>query len=595
MGGMQLVIHSPFGSRINRAWGLALRKRFCRKFNFELQAAATEDAIVLSLSTSHSFALEDVAHYLHSNSVRPLLIQAMLDAPMFTARWRWNATTALALPRFRSGKKVAPQLQRMGAEDLMATVFPDQIACAENLVGEREVPDHPLVRQTVHDCLYDAMDIEGLENMLRGIESGAIETIARDVTEPSPLALEILTARPYAYLDDAPMEERRTRAVMSRTWLDAETAADLGKLDADAIARVLEEAWPDAVSADELHDALLWLTFLTPQEIAVHAEWAVFLEALAGQRRVTRVEAASASLSSENAPDELTMWIAAERLPLFQVVYPDLRHAPPVEAPEEFAARIWTREEAIVEMVRGRLEGSGPVMASALAASMRLPLGEIDIALAKLAAEGFVMRGVFTPGTSEPEWCERRLLARIHRYTVKRLRAEIEAVPSQDFVRFLFRWQRVLQHERGEGPDALAATITQLEGVEAPAAAWEADILPARLNNYEFTWLDDLCLAGRAIWTRLTPPMARHRTQCAPIRTTPVTLLPRRSSALWAQAVLVRRSSRRCSVRAHNALPIICARTVRRSSTRWSMARHAAHPGGVCARRAGRPCASEFR
>jgi ATP-dependent helicase Lhr and Lhr-like helicase len=537
-GGMQLVIHSPFGSRINRAWGLALRKRFCRKFNFELQAAATEDAIVLSLSTSHSFALEDVAHYLHSNSVRPLLIQAMLDAPMFTARWRWNATTALALPRFRSGKKVAPQLQRMGAEDLMAVVFPDQIACAENLGGERAVPDHPLVRQTVYDCLYDAMDAAGLENLLRGIESGAIAVIARDVTEPSPLALEILTARPYAYLDDAPMEERRTRAVMSRGWLDAETAANLGRLDAQAIARVREEAWPEAVSADELHDALLWLTFLTTQEIGVHAEWSAFLEALAGQRRATRFAVASALPSSGGQAEEFAIWIAAEHLPQFQSVYPDARYTPLVEAPEEFAARIWTREEAIVEMVRGRLEGLGPVLASTLAISMRLPVGEIEVALAKLVAEGFVMRGVFTPATSESEWCERRLLARIHRYTVKRLRQEIEAVPSQDFVRFLFHWQHALPSERGEGPDALAATIAQLEGFEAPAAAWEADLLPARSNNYEFTWLDDLCLSGRAVWTRLTPPMGRDTVRgAAPIRTTPVTLLPRRSSSLWAQAV----------------------------------------------------------
>src|SRR5499433_3525742 len=261
-GGTQLVIHSPFGSRLNRAWGLALRKRFCRKFNFELQAAATEDAIILSLSTSHSFPLEDVARYLHSKSVRPLLIQALLDAPMFAARWRWAATTSLALPRFRSGKKVPPQLQRMASEDLLAVVFPDQIACAENLVGEREIPDHPLVEQTIHDCLYDAMDVEGLERLLRAMEAGEIATAHRDLTEPSPLSLEILTARPYAFLDDAPLEERRTQAVMSRRWLDEESAAGLGRLDADAIERVKNEAWPSPVNADELHDGLLSLGFV---------------------------------------------------------------------------------------------------------------------------------------------------------------------------------------------------------------------------------------------------------------------------------------------------------------------------------------------
>ena len=257
-GGMQLVIHSPFGSRINRAWGLALRKRFCRSFNFEIQAAATEDTIILSLTTVHSFELIDVARYLHSNTVRPLLVQALCAAPMFPARWRWTATIALALPRFRGGKKVAPQLARMAAEDLLTAVFPDQVACAENLPGELEIPDHPLIRQTVHDCLEESMDIEGFEQLLRGLEGGTIRVIARDLTEPSPLALEVLSARPYAFLDDAPLEERRTQAVMSRRWLDPESAADIGKLDPDAIQRVRDEAWPDATNADELHDALSW-------------------------------------------------------------------------------------------------------------------------------------------------------------------------------------------------------------------------------------------------------------------------------------------------------------------------------------------------
>ncbi|MGH7085295.1 MAG: hypothetical protein ACREFN_09940, partial [Acetobacteraceae bacterium] len=258
-GGMQLVIHSPYGSRINRAWGLALRKRFCRKFNFELQAAATEDNIVLSLTAAHSFEIAEAAHYLHSASARKVLIQALLTAPMFTTRWRWVAAVALALPRMRGGRKIPPQIARMQAEDLIGAVFPDQIACAENLVGEREVPDHPLVKQTISDCLNDAMDIAGLERLLRGLESGEIRVLARDLTEPSPLAREILAARPYAFLDDAPLEERRTQAVASRRWLDPEAAADLGQLDAEAIARVRTEAWPEPVNADEAHDALVWL------------------------------------------------------------------------------------------------------------------------------------------------------------------------------------------------------------------------------------------------------------------------------------------------------------------------------------------------
>ncbi|HWZ73565.1 MAG TPA: DEAD/DEAH box helicase [Casimicrobiaceae bacterium] len=540
-GGMQLVIHSPFGSRINRAWGLALRKRFCTKFNFELQAAATEDSIVLSLSTSHSFPLESVARYLNSKTVRPILVQAMLDAPMFGARWRWIAGTSLALPRFQGGKKVPAPLQRMRAEDLMAAVFPDQIACAENLVGDREVPDHPLVQQAIHDCLYEAMDVEGLERLLADIESGKVAVIARDLTEPSPLALEILTARPYAYLDDAPLEERRAQAVMSRRWLDDASAADLGRLDAAAIERVRAEAWPDAGNADELHDALLGLGFVMQQEVDGQASWRGLLDALVTQRRATRALARGGSASPRTATnvvaDERPMWVAAERLPQFHAVYPNIRLAPPIEAPAEFAERAWTREDALVEIVRSRLEGLGPTTTRAIAESMGLPAADIEAALAKLVAEGVVMSGLFTPGSGETEWCDRALLARIHRYTVKRLRQEIEPVSSKDFLRFLFRWQHVTPSEQRHGPDALDAIIAQLQGFEAPAAAWESEILPARLEDYEFTWLDDLCLSGRAIWTRLSHTAnSSAASGRGPIRTTPVTLLPRRSAALWTRA-----------------------------------------------------------
>ena len=310
-GGMQLVIHSPYGSRINKAWGLALRKRFCRKFNFELQAAATEDNIVLSLTTAHSFDLAEVARYLNSKTVREILIQALLDAPMFGTRWRWVAGVALALPRFRGGKKVPPQLMRMMAEDLVGTIFPDQVACAENLVGEREVPDHPLVAQTISDCLNEAMDIEGLERLLGQIESGAIRIVARDLTEPSPLAREVLTARPYAYLDDAPLEERRTQAVMSRRWLDPESADEIGRLDAAAVTRVREEAWPDAGNEDELHDALVWLGFVTEAEADARENWKDWLLALAQSRRAALLTA-----------QEGVFWVPAERLRQFEAVYP---------------------------------------------------------------------------------------------------------------------------------------------------------------------------------------------------------------------------------------------------------------------------------
>ncbi len=495
-GGMQLVIHTPYGSRINRAWGLALRKRFCRKFNFELQAAATEDNIVLSLTTAHSFELGDAARYLHSASVRSILIQAMLDAPMFASRWRWVAGTALALPRQRAGRKVPPQLARMEAEDLIGTVFPDQIACAENLVGEREIPDHPLVNQTIADCLHEAMDIDGLERLLARLEGGAIQVVARDLTQPSPLALEVLSARPYAFLDDAPLEERRTQAVMSRRWLDPERASDIGRLDPAAIARVRAEAWPDPANADELHDALAWLGFLNAEDVAAQTDWRPWLEILARQRRVTRLQRPG-----------LTLWVAAERLG-------SSRRCGRREADARHRRARRLRQPGMDRRDRtGRnparpAGGSGPVTSAVLAALLGLETDDIAAALAALEVEGFAMRGPFTPGANSEEWCDRRLLARVHRYTVNRLRAEIEPVAARDFLRFLFTWQHVAADARMEGPEAVAATVAQLEGFEAPAAAWESEILTARIADYEPAWLDDECLAGRIAWGA---PEAAHK------------------------------------------------------------------------------------
>jgi ATP-dependent helicase Lhr and Lhr-like helicase len=522
-GGAQLVIHSPYGSRLNRAWGLALRKRFCRKFNFELQAAATEDNIVISLTHAHSFALEEVIQYLRSTTVREVLIQALLDAPMFITRWRWVIGVALALPRFRGGRKVPPQLARMAAEDLIGAVFPDQIACAENLPGEREVPDHPLVRQTVADCLGDAMDVDGLTRLLAAIEAGDIRVVARDLTEPSPLALEVLAARPYAYLDDAPLEERRTQAVMARRWLSPEDAADIGRLDADAIARVRQEAWPDATNADELHDALLWLGCLAADE-AQSPAWSGWLAELASARRVTRLRTPHA-----------TLWVTAERLRQFQAVWPAATLDPPIAASGADAERDWTQDEALVEIVRGRLEGLGAVTPEALAAPLGLTAGDIAAALAALEVEGFALRGRFTPGAPSDEWCERRLLARIHAYTVKRLRAEIEPVAARDFVRFLLSWQRVTPDARMQGQGALDAVVGQLEGFEAPAGAWETEVLPARLAGYDPAWLDARCLAGHVSWMRLRPRNVRAETlgKASPVRTTPITLVSRRHAALW--------------------------------------------------------------
>ena len=527
-GSMQLVLHSPFGSRLNRAWGLALRKRFCRKFNFELQAAATEDAIVLSLGPTHSFPLDEVFHYLNSKTVRQLLCQALLDAPMWNIRWRWNVTRSLAVLRRRGGKKIPAQLQRMNAEDLLTAIFPDQLACAENLGGgEREIPSHPLVDQTVKDCLEEAMDVDGLERLLTSIERNEKNLFARDVIEASPLSQEILNARPYAYLDDAPLEERRTRAVFQRRWLDPETASDMGKLDQAAIDRVREEVWPEPRNADELHDALVELGFLTEAE---GSNWQEFFAELKNDRR-------AAVLTTGDPAKRL--WVAAERLPQISPVYPKAELQPAISAPESVARTTWSFEEALVEIIRGRLEALGPVTVDQLVASSGLNKLEIETALLRLEAEGFVIRGKFTPGTTQTEWSARRLLARIHSYTLNRLRQEIEPVAGTDFMRFLFAWQKVAPDQQVEGPESLRAIIDQLEGVEAPAAAWEGELLPARMVEYDPAWLDALCLSGEVVWARLTP-LSRsagengERTRgSGPVRNTPIALLRRKNFALW--------------------------------------------------------------
>ncbi len=518
-GGTQLVIHSPYGSRINKAWGLALRKRFCRKFNFELQAAATEDAIILSLSTSHSFPLAEVIGYLHSASAKDVLVQALLDAPLFPARFRWNATTALALPRFSGGKKVPPQLQRMKSEDLMATVFPDQVACLENIVGEREVPDHPLVAQTLQDCLFEAMDVDGWLALLRGLESGDVQVTARDLTGPSPFTAEVLSARPYAFLDDAPLEERRTQAVVARGRGGAsQQAGDLGRLDPGAIDAVAEDAWPLAGSADEMHDALMALGAVAVDE-AEASGWLPLLQRLAGEARATLLDAGGAGL-----------WTATERLPQLRALHPGAAAAPDVAVPASHAAD-WSREDALRELVRSRLSASGVTTAQGLATVLAAPADEVDFALMALEQEGYAMRGRFRPGAAADEWCERLLLARIHRNTVARLRREIEPVDVRDYVRFLCDWQRLSPATRVQGPDALAGVLAQLEGFEAAAGAWESELLPARIKDYSIAWLDDLCGAGRIAWARLRTGSEGGATL---VRAAPIVLLPRRELGRWA-------------------------------------------------------------
>jgi ATP-dependent Lhr-like helicase len=517
-GGMQLVLHAPFGSRINKAWGLALRKRFCRQFNFELQAAATEDALMLSLGPQHSFPLSDVFRYLHPETTKDVLVQAFLDAPVFKTRWRWNTTISLAVPRARGGRKVAPQIQRMLADDLMAAVFPDAAACLENIPGDRQIPDHPLVSQTVRDCLEEAMDFDGLRAVLARIHRGELRLVARDTPEPSLFAHEILNAKPYAFLDDAPLEERRSHAVQSRRATDPASAGDLGALDADAIVRVREEERPEPRDADELHDALLTAGFLTAAEMdGVQPElFALLVDA----NRAGRVSVAGEIV------------VAAERLPELRAIHPDLAASPSLEAPASRLAKSWTRSEAIAELLRGRLTMSGPVTAAALAASLGITPAEADAALLLLEADGVVLRGRFSPprlaalargraGEGALEWCDRTLLARIHRYTLNRLRAEIEPVSPADFMRFLFRWQHVETSSKLTGLEGLREVVAALDGYELAAGAWERAVLSARLDHYDPSMLDMLCLSGEAGWARLStaahkgPPYASEAAPAA--------------------------------------------------------------------------------
>ena len=528
-GDMHLVIHSPFGSRLNRAWGLSLRKRFCKKFNFELQAAATEDNIILSLGSTHSFPLEEVYQYLNPKTVRDVLIQALLDAPMFEVRWRWNASRALAILRRQGGKKVPPQIQRSNSEDLIALVFPDQLACLENIQGEREVPQHPLIDQTIHDCLTEAMDIVELEQLLTRIKSGEITLLAKDLREPSPLAQEIINARPYAYLDPGEAAERRTNNIQSRGWLDPAETKNLAELDFAAIQTVKLEAWPQVSSEDELHDALVLAGFLTEEEGLLGDGlngWFDFFNNLKNENR-------AAVLDTQNGKK---LWVAAERLTQFRAIFPALQPVPHIKLPERIAEKTWEADKALVEIIRGRLEILGPVVASELAQSVGIGESQLMQALIALESDGFVFQGFYHPGVEEKEWCERRLLARIHRYTIQKLRSEIEPVSASTYMRFLFQWHGLTGEDRPAGPQALPEILEKLEGYEAAAAAWEGSIIPDRLQDYDHMWLDVLCISGKITWGRFRPirvDIEKGKKAPTPVKNTPLCLLNRGNVSLW--------------------------------------------------------------
>ncbi|HEY1313446.1 MAG TPA: hypothetical protein VGE92_06205, partial [Steroidobacteraceae bacterium] len=523
-GGMQLIIHAPFGGRINKAWGLALRKRFCRGFNFELQAAATDNGLNIALAEQHSFPLADVFHFLHSETMAPILEQAALASPIFGTRWRWDATRALALLRFQGGKKVPPQIQRMRSDDLLASVFPDVAACQENIEGDIKIPDHPLVHEVMKDVLTEALDIEGLSEVLRGIEQGRIRCLAVDTPVPSQFSHEILNANPYAYLDDAPLEERRARAVEMRRVLPASVLEEIGALDPAAIAQVQQEAWPDVRDADELHDVLHTLVMvpasgqlpaLSFQQHRMAAVWGNLFERLQGENRAVVAEAAG----------RRQYWVAAERAEWLKAMHPLARvmtglcPVPAGQSPATTQADAIRPisspgfDDALLTAVQGWIAHLGPTTASEIGELLALPASEIEKALLRIEASGAILRGKFRPNSrpaafeSEPEteWCERRLLARIHRLTVATLRKQIAPVTASQFMNWLLRWQHLAPGTQVRGEHGTLEVIRQLQGFEIPASAWERFVLARRITDYDPALLDQLCLAGVVGWGRLSP------------------------------------------------------------------------------------------
>ena len=488
-GGMQLILHAPFGGRVNKAWGLALRKRFCRGFNFELQAAATDNGINISLAEQHSFPLSDVFQFLTEITTRSLLEQASLAAPVFKTRWRWAAGRSLQLLRNSKGKRIAPQVQRTRSEDLLASVFPQAAACFENIEGDIQIPDHALVREVMSDVLQEAMDLEGLLTVMRGIQDGSIRCLAVDTPVPSQFAHELLNANPYAFLDEAGLEERRARAVSLKNGIPPSVLEKPGRLDPKAIEAVRGECWPDIRDCHELHDLLMSLVILpvsmAEQERARH--WGDFYERLESDGRAQIF-----------AWGSLQGWIATERLALVRALWP--------ESANSNAAR----DEALKKCVQGWIQILGPVTASEFARGLSLSAASVFQQFVALEAQGILMRGRFEkPAAAKEiaiEWCERRVLQRIHKLTLGSRRRQVEAVSPAIFMRWLLGWQHLAPQTQLAGEEGLLEVLSKLEGFEAPAVEWEKIILPSRVANYDPRWLDRACVCREPIgWGRLSP------------------------------------------------------------------------------------------
>jgi len=513
-GGMQLILHAPFGGRINKAWGLALRKRFCRGFNFELQAAATDNGINISLAEQHSFPLSDVFQFLTEHTAKELLEQASIASPIFKNRWRWAAGRSLQLLRFSKGKRIAPQIQRTRSEDLMASVFPQAAACFETIVGDIQIPDHPLVNEVMQDVLQEAMDLEGLIELLKGIREGTIRCLAVDTPTPSQFAHELLNANPYAFLDEAGLEERRARA----TSLGRNLPDEPGKLDPAAIAAIRKEIWPDLRDEHELHDLLHSLIALPlhtiDREDARH--WPTFYERLSHSGRAQTIDCAG-----------ILCWVATERLPLAAVLW---------QASNKATESV-TKRESLQKYVQGWLQIIGPATASSLAGMLNIDPASVFQAFLAMEMQGLLMRGIFECPATEPsfeansdheiEWCERRILQRIHRRSVATLRKQIEPVTPAVYMRWLLSWQHLAPQTQLSGEEGVFETLRQLEGFEAPAIEWERTLLPARVANYDPRWLDALCLSGAVGWGRISPhPAWSAGDGAAPRRVIPTNTAP---------------------------------------------------------------------
>lgn len=500
-GSTQLVVHAPFGARVNRALGLALRKRFCVTFDFELQAAADDDAITIALGPHHSMELSTIMPMVRPSSFRTVLEQAVLPLPMLKTRWRWNGVRSLVINRTSSGARRPIQWIRMDADDLMAAVWPSLAACQENApAGPIPIPDHVLVRQTLRDVFFEPLDVAALETVLRGVDDGSIRVHTVDTPTPSPLAQGILTGRPYTFLDDAPLEERRSRAVSLDRHLGAVGADGLPvpsqrhALDADLVAEAVASAAPRIRDRHELADFLHTYFALRPVP-----EWQSMFDELVTEGRALEVDGTWVSATRPNVMDELALDDEAAAI----LVTAHLEVAGPA---------------TVATLIGEDVLGAGPLRGAPLSAL------RASTALARLEALGFAI------ALPNETWCTRNMYQRLQRRARARERRRQPTVSLEQFLTFLLHYQHLAPGSQLSGRAGLLEVIRQLQGVEIAAGEWESQIFARRVSDYEPAWLDELCLAGEVTWARLTPKTSSddsRRSSSSPSGTTPITFADR--------------------------------------------------------------------